>query len=54
MQKVKVLGVVGSPRKNGNTAKLVKRALDDAMRRGSAFSRMILLILSPGTWKRTA
>jgi len=31
MQKVKVLGVVGSPRKNGNTAKLVKRALDDAM-----------------------
>ena len=31
MQKVKVLGVVGSPRKNGNTTKLVKRALDEAM-----------------------
>lgn len=31
MQKVKVLGVVGSPRKNGNTAKLVKRALEGAM-----------------------
>jgi len=28
MQKVKVLGVVGSPRKNGNTAKLVKKALE--------------------------
>lgn len=31
MLKVKVLGVVGSPRKNGNTAKLVKRALGGAM-----------------------
>jgi len=31
MQKVKVLGVVGSPRKDGNTAKLVKRALEGAM-----------------------
>ena len=31
MQKVKVLGVVGSPRKNGNTAKLVQRALKGAM-----------------------
>ena len=31
MQKVKVLGVVGSPRKNGNTAKLVKRALKGVM-----------------------
>ena len=30
MQKVKVLGVVGSPRKNGNTTKLVVRALDAA------------------------
>ena len=30
MEKVKVLGVVGSPRKNGNTAKLVKRALEGA------------------------
>jgi multimeric flavodoxin WrbA len=30
MQSVKVLGVVGSPRKNGNTAKLVKRALEGA------------------------
>ena len=28
MQKVKVLGVAGSPRKNGNTAKLVKKALE--------------------------
>ena len=31
MQKVKVLGVVGSPRKNGNTAKLVSKALEAAM-----------------------
>jgi multimeric flavodoxin WrbA len=31
MQKVKILGVVGSPRKNGNTAKLVKKALEGAM-----------------------
>lgn len=31
MQKAKVLGVVGSPRKNANTAKLVKRALEGAM-----------------------
>lgn len=31
MGKVKVLGVVGSPRKNGNTAKLVKQALEGAM-----------------------
>ena len=30
MQKVKILGIVGSPRKNGNTAKLVKRALQAA------------------------
>ena len=30
MQTVKVLGVVGSPRKNGNTAKLVVRALEEA------------------------
>ena len=32
MQKAKVLGVVGSPRKNANTAKLVERALEGAMR----------------------
>jgi multimeric flavodoxin WrbA len=31
MQKVKVLGVVGSPRRNGNTTKLVKQALEGAM-----------------------
>ena len=31
MQKAKVLGVVGSPRKNANTAKLVERALEGAM-----------------------
>ncbi|HHY95292.1 MAG TPA: flavodoxin family protein [Firmicutes bacterium] len=30
MQTVKILGIVGSPRKNGNTAKLVKKALDAA------------------------
>lgn len=30
MLKVKVLGMAGSPRKNGNTTKLVKRALDGA------------------------
>lgn len=28
MEKVKVLGIVGSPRKNGNTAKLVGKALE--------------------------
>lgn len=31
MQKVKILCVAGSPRKNGNTTKLVKRALEGAM-----------------------
>jgi len=31
MEKAKVLGIVGSPRKNGNTAKLVKKALEGAM-----------------------
>lgn len=31
MQKAKVLGIVGSPRKNANTAKLVKKALEGAM-----------------------
>lgn len=31
MQKAKVLGIVGSPRKNANTAKLVLKALDGAM-----------------------
>ena len=30
MEKVKILGVVGSPRKNGNTAKLVDKALEAA------------------------
>lgn len=30
MQRVRVLGIVGSPRKNGNTAKLVERALEGA------------------------
>lgn len=30
MQKVKILGIAGSPRKNGNTAKLVKKALKGA------------------------
>jgi multimeric flavodoxin WrbA len=30
MQNVKILGIVGSPRKNGNTAKLVARALEGA------------------------
>ena len=30
MQEVKILGVVGSPRKNGNTTKLVKKALEGA------------------------
>ncbi len=30
MSKVKILGIVGSPRKKGNTAKLVQRALDGA------------------------
>ena len=30
MEKVKILGIVGSPRKNGNTVKLVERALDAA------------------------
>lgn len=28
MEKVKILGIVGSPRKNGNTAKLVDKALE--------------------------
>ena len=32
MQKVKIWGVVGSPRKNGNTTKLVMRALEEAKR----------------------
>ncbi len=31
MQEVKILGIVGSPRINGNTAKLVSKALDGAM-----------------------
>jgi multimeric flavodoxin WrbA len=31
MQKVKILGIIGSARKDGNTAKLVKRALEGAM-----------------------
>jgi multimeric flavodoxin WrbA len=31
MQEVKVLGVAGSPRKNGNATKLVQQALDGAM-----------------------
>lgn len=30
MEKVRILGIVGSPRKNGNTAKLVKKALEGA------------------------
>ncbi len=30
MEKVKMLGIVGSPRKNGNTAKLVAKALESA------------------------
>jgi len=30
MQKVKILGIVGSPRKNGNTTKLVDKALQGA------------------------
>ena len=32
MQEVKILGIVGSPRKNGNTARLVQKALEGAMR----------------------
>jgi multimeric flavodoxin WrbA len=28
MEKVKILGIVGSPRKRGNTAKLVDKALE--------------------------
>lgn len=31
MQKLRILGIVGSPRKDGNTAKLVKKALEGAM-----------------------
>ncbi|MCL5962495.1 MAG: NAD(P)H-dependent oxidoreductase, partial [Chloroflexi bacterium] len=31
MDKVKILGIVGSPRKKGNTAKLVAKALEGAM-----------------------
>ena len=31
MHKVKILGIVGSPRKSGNTAKLVEKALEGAM-----------------------
>ncbi len=31
MQKAKVLGIVGSPRENATTAKLVLKALDGAM-----------------------
>jgi multimeric flavodoxin WrbA len=30
MQRVKVLGIVGNPRQNGNTAKLVKRVTPPA------------------------
>jgi len=30
MEKVKILGIVGSPRKNGNTAKMVAKALEAA------------------------
>jgi len=30
MERVKMLGIVGSPRKNGNTAKLVAKALEAA------------------------
>jgi len=30
MQRAKILGIVGSPRKNGNSAKLVKKALEGA------------------------
>jgi multimeric flavodoxin WrbA len=30
MEKVKILGIIGSPRKNGNTAKLVDKALEAA------------------------
>jgi multimeric flavodoxin WrbA len=28
MEKVRILGIVGSPRKDGNTAKLVEKALE--------------------------
>ena len=31
MQEVRILGIVGSPRKNGNTAKLVEKALEGAI-----------------------
>ncbi len=31
MEKVKILGIVGSPRKNGNTAKMVGKALEATM-----------------------